>query len=250
MRSLNIRSLAIALTTGLCLQTAAYAESPDIAGIRLGMAINDALKIMNTALQNKEFVQTQKATLKLTVDGNTGTFDSYVYAGQYTTGGKIVAFSASPLTNRIWMVSKIEDAAGARPTVKALADAAGKYGKVDPKSSKPSGFKQRWMYDKAGKDVEWIDVYDKPRNGNCFERLESYQPGNFYVGLNYPIAPTAACSVIYSVGGKSHSEDGMLNQFWSSATDIAAFVDWYKVIATARAKALEAEGNRAAKPAL
>ena len=42
----------------------------------------------------------------------------------------------------------------------------------------------------------------------------------------------------------------LVDDYAISALDVAAYLDWYKVLNNASDKALEAEGKRAAKPSL
>ncbi|MDR7305246.1 hypothetical protein [Rhodoferax saidenbachensis] len=243
---------ALVWAMGASLVGAAHAAEPDVGGIRLGMDAQEALKIANNDLQNKVYVDTVKTTLNLTIDGKTGSFDNYTFGPKFSNENKILNFSISPLTNKVWAITKNEYVAGDRPALKAIADAAAKFGKHDPASIKPTGYGQHWMYDKAGKEIEWVNVYDKPRNGNCFESLKDYSIGGGRMRgyLYYPVAPTTACATLYSVSAKSSKQDGLADQFSSFAMDVGAFVDWFKVMDTQRNKALEDEKNRAAKPAL
>jgi len=199
-------------------------------------------------LQNNVYVMTAKTTLKLTIDGRTGSFDNYSFSPKYSTEGRNLNFSISPLTNKVWAITKNEYTKGDRPALTAIAEAAGKYGKVSQTGMRPNGYNQHWMYDKSGKEIEWVLVYDKPKNGNCFEELKDYRINGGY--LYYPLAPTTACSTLYSVSSKSPKQDGLADQFSSFAMDVGAFVDWYKVLDSQRTKALDDEKNRAAKPAL
>jgi hypothetical protein len=248
-------ALAWAIGTGMA--GAAYAAAPDVGGIRLGMDVQEALNIANADLKNNVYVGTSKTALKLTIDGRTGTFDNYTYVPKFNSTAKNLNFSISPLTNKVWAITKTEYPAGDRPALKAIADASAKYGKQDPASIKPTGYSQHWMYDKAGKEIEWVNVYDKPRNGNCFEEIKDYFVGSGSSGSNgvtgylyYPVAPTYACATIYSVSSKSNKQDGLADKFSSFAMDVSAFADWYKVLDAQRTKALESEKSRAAKPAL
>ena len=229
----------------------AHAAAPDVGGIRLGMDAQEALNIANAELQSKVYESTTKTTLRLTIDGRVGSFDNYAYVPKYNATGKNLNFSISPLTNKVWAITKVEYPVGNRPALQAIAEAAAKYGKPNPASIKPIGYEQHWMYDKGGKEIEWVNVYDKPRNGNCFEQLKDYFIGGNVTGyLLYPVAPTNACATIYSVSSRSGKQDGLADKFSSFAMDVGAFVDWYKVLDTQRSKALDDEKNRAAKPAL
>jgi hypothetical protein len=244
---------ALVWAMGVSLMGAAHAAEPDVGGIRLGMDAQEALKIANNDLQNQVYVSAAKMTLRLTIDGKTGSFDNYTFNPKFNNTSKNLNFSISPLTNKVWAITKNEYPAGDRPALKAIADAAAKYGKHDPSSIKVTGYSQHWMYDKAGKEIEWVNVYDKPRNGNCFESLKDYfvsGNGGLTGYLYYPVGPTAACTTIYSVSAKSSRQDGLADQFSSFALDVSAFMDWYKVLDTQRNKALEDEKSRAAKPAL
>lgn len=241
----------LALSASLFLQGLALAaDNPDVGGLRLGMSVEEAIKILEAAKQSKVFVRDGKMTLNLTIDRMKGRFDNYVYGGQFDSGGTIIAFGVSPLTNKVWSITKTEQIKDSRPTVKAITEAAGKFGPLDPKAVRPQQYAQHWMYDRSGKEIEWVNVYDKPRNGNCFEDLKSYTVGGFYIGLQYPLAPTAACSRIYSITANSRKQDGLVDDYVISALDVGAYLDWYKVLNTASDKALEAEGKRAAKPSL
>lgn len=220
-------------------------------GAFLGMDAQEALNTANNDLQNKVYVGTSKTTLKLTIDGKTGTFDNYTYTPKFNSEGKNLTFSISPLTNKVWAITKLEYPTGDRPALKAIADAAAKYGKFNPANLRITGYDQHWMYDKAGKEIEWVNVYDKPKNGNCFESLKDYFVGGAVTGyLYYPVGPTNACATIYSVSSRSGKQDGLADKFSSFAMDVSAFVDWYKVLDVQRNKALENEKSRAAKPAL
>ena len=242
---------ALVWALGAGLAGVAHAAAPDVGGIRLGMDAQEALNIANTDLKNNVYVSTTKTALKLTIDGRTGTFDNYTYVPKFNNTAKNLNFSISPLTNKVWAIAKTEYPAGDRPALKAIADASAKYGKVSPASLRPEGYSQHWMYDKAGKEIEWVNVYDKPRNGNCFESLKDYFVGGVVTGyLYYPVAPTYACSTIYSVSSKSNKQDGLADKFSSFAMDVSAFADWYKVLDEQRTKALESEKSRAAKPSL
>lgn len=246
---------ALAWAMGASLAGVAHAAAPDVGGIRLGMDVQEALNIANTDLKSNVYVATTKTALKLTIDGRTGTFDNYTYTPKFNNVAKNLNFSVSPLTNKVWAITKTEYPAGDRPALKAIADASAKYGKVSPASLRPEGYSQHWMYDKAGKEIEWVTVYDKPRNGNCFESLKDYfvgsGGGNGVTGyLYYPVAPTNACATIYSVSSRSGKQDGLADKFSSFAMDVSAFVDWYKVLDEQRNKALDNEKGRAAKPAL
>ena len=241
----------LAVIAALYLAGAAQAaEGPDVGGLRLGMPAEEALKILETGKQNKVFVRNLKMTLNLTIDRMKGSFDNHVYGGQYTTGGTIVAFAVSPLTHKVWSITKTEQIKDNRPTLKAVSEAAGKFGPLDPKAIRPQQYKQQWMYDKGGKEIEWVNTYDKPRNGNCFEELKSYTVSDFFIGLQYPLAPTTACSRTYSITANSRKQDGLVDDYVIAAVDIGAFLDWYKVLSSASDKALEAEGKRAGKPSL
>ena len=242
---------ALALGASLFLQGFAQAaDNPDIGGIRLGMTAEEALKVMDEAQQKQLFVKSAKMTLNLTIDRMKGSFDNHVYGGQFTSGGTIVAFGISPLTHKVWSIAKTEQIKDNRPTLKAVSEAAAKFGAIDPRATRPQEFAQRWMYDKAGKEIEWANTYDKPQNGNCFQELKDYFVGGFYISLKYPLAPTAACSRIYSITARSRKQDGLVDDYAISALDVAAYLDWYKVLNNASDKALEAEGKRAAKPSL
>ena len=246
---------ALVWAIGASMAGAVYAAEPDVGGIRLGMDVQEALNIANNDLKNNLYVATAKTALKLTIDGRTGTFDNYTYTPKFSNTAKNLNFSVSPLTNKVWAVTKTEYPAGDRPALKAIADASAKYGKVNPASVRPEGYSQHWMYDKAGKEIEWVNVYDKPQNGNCFESLKDYfvggGGGNGVTGyLYYPVAPTYACATVYSVSSRSGKQDGLADKFSSFAMDVSAFADWYKVLDTQRTKALESEKSRAAKPVL
>lgn len=242
---------ALVWVLGIGLAGTASAASPDVGGIRLGMDAQEALNIANTDLQNKVYVGTAKTNLKLTIDGRTGIFENYTFTPKYNSEGKVLTFSVSPLTNKVWAITKTEYPVGSRPALQAIAEAAAKFGKPNPASIKATGYDQHWMYDKSGKEIEWVNVYDKPRNGNCFESLKDYFVGGNVTGyLYYPVAPTNACTTIYSVSSRSGKQDGLADKFSSFAMDVAAFVDWYKVLDVQRSKALDDEKSRAAKPAL
>lgn len=242
---------ALAWAMGAGLSGAALAAVPDVGGIRLGMDAQEALNIANADLQNKVYVGMTKTTLKLTIDGKTGSFENYSYTPKFNNVAKNLNFSVSPLTNKVWAITKLEYPEGDRPAVKAIVDAAAKFGKPNPAIVKPAGYEQHWMYDKAGKEIEWVNVYDKPRNGNCFESLKDYFIGGMVTGyLYYPVAPTNACATIYSVTARSGKQDGLADKFASFAMDVSAFYDWYQVLTMQRNKALEDEKGRAAKPSL
>lgn len=239
-------ALVWALCAGL-----AHAAAPDVGGIRLGIDAQEALNIANADLQNNVYVSTSKTTLKLTIGGKVGTFDNYAYVPKFNNTAKNLNFSISPLTNKVWAITKSEYPVGSRPALSAIADAAAKFGKPNPANIKVTGYEQHWMYDKAGKEIEWVNVYDKPRNGNCFESLKDYFIGGDVTGyLYYPVAPTNACATIYTVSSRSGKQDGMADRFSSSAMDVSAFFEWYKVLDANYNKALNDEKNRAAKPAL
>ncbi len=241
----------LALIAGIILHGVAQAaDNPDIGGIRLGMSADEALKILETAKQNKVFVRNAKMTLNLTIDRMKGSFENHAYGGRYDNGDTIIAIGISPLTNKVWSITKSEQVKDSRPTLQAVSEAAGKFGPIDPKAIRPQQFKQHWMYDKAGREIEWANTYDKPQNGNCFQDLKGYGVSPFLVGLQYPLAPTAACSRVYSITANSRKQDGLVDDYVIAAVDIGAYLDWYKVLSNASDKALEAEGKRAGKPSL
>jgi hypothetical protein len=146
------------------------------------------------------------------------------------------------------MITKAEYLKGNRYSLKSVADAAVKFGKVKAADLNAGAYKQVWMYDKAGKEVDWVNTYDKPKNGNCFFELRTAAIS--YIGMNYPIKPTNACVKVYSISAKSHSRDGQADTLVISGTDIAAFAEWYKAVDTKTMNEIEGERGRAVKPSL
>lgn len=239
---------AFAFTLFACFSNAALAVA-DVGGITLGMKGEEALKILAAAQEGNARVG--KVNFTLTFDraqNKSGSFMVYTstWHTQKSVGEMLVGIS--PLTGTVWSITKTENPQGARPSLKTIADAASKFGKVNAGVVTNTEYVQRWMLDPVGKEMEWANTYDKVQNGGCFANTQAAS----IVGTSlwFPVQPTTTCATVYWVNAQSAQHDGLASAFSAVGVDIAAFRNWYQAVDANKQKLIDQEKSSAAKPQL
>lgn len=222
-----------------------FAHAADIGGINLGDDLGVARQKIAAALPG---ARVQEVTVNFTVPINNqgvtakGVFKTYSYS---LPDGTSWAISASPLTNKVWMMKKAQDKTEkARMSVASLLNGVSKFGTVQNERVKLNtggygAYVQEWAKNAQGQDL-------LPANGQCAADYSKIRPGQDVSPLYIPVRINPQCAAVYGV--EAWGKEGMVEHYYVWASDPVAFDAWYQSLAGEKQRQLANEAKQSSKP--
>lgn len=207
----------------------------------MGMDFGDARRVVEQALPGAVLERNEVSVGGVGSRAKFTLFTYRLYDRPVKGRGQAIAISASPATNKIWMVAKMEAfPAGQRLPRKTLFDAFGRFGTVRPALTNDYGatteYRQEWAKGADGQDLV-------SPNGSCVASWKRIGNG---VDVFVPVGANPKCAVAY--GASIHTTDGLSDMYTVWATNPVAFVSWMDGISAAQQSRLNDEAARASKP--